>query len=73
MKGVIDRFEADYALLLIGPEEVELAIPRKLLPKGAREGSWLTLQLLLDPEESIKQEQKIAGLLEKLKKKGRDA
>jgi hypothetical protein len=72
MKGVIDRFAGDYAVLLIGPEEVELAMPRKLLPKGAREGSWLTLQLQLDPEESVKQEEKIAGLLEKLKKKARD-
>jgi len=71
LKGVIDRFEGDYAVMLVGPGEVELNMPRQLLPKGAREGSWLTLQLQLDPQEEKKQQEKIAGLLDRLKQKGR--
>gem|GEM_PF-5894154 len=50
---------------------MELNMPRKLLPEDTREGSRLTLQLRLDPQEEKKQQEKIAGLLEKLKKKDR--
>lgn len=71
MKGVIDRFEGEYAVILVEAGEVELNMPRKLLPKGTREGSWLILELQLDPQEEKKQQEKIAGMLEKLKKKGR--
>lgn len=68
-KAVIDRFEGDYAVVLVGDEEVKLDVPRALLPQGGREGSWLKMSFELDPEGTRSQEEKIAGLLDKLKNK----
>ncbi len=41
MKAVIDRFREGYAVVLVGDEEVKIDIPQELLPKEAKEGSWL--------------------------------
>lgn len=71
MKAVIDRFEEDYAVVLIGDKEIKVDIPRVLLPPGAREGSWLNVSFELNSDGTKKQEEKIKGLLEKLKNKGR--
>lgn len=71
MKAVIDRFEGEFAVVLFGEEEIKAEIPRKLLPAGAREGSWLKVNFELDQEGTKKQEEKIRGLLEKLKKKNK--
>ena len=67
MKAVIDRIVEDYAVVQVGDEEIKLDIPKKLLPEGAREGSWLKVTFELDSEGTKKQEDKIKGLLEKLK------
>ena len=72
MKAVIDRFEGEYAVILIGDKEIKVDLPRELLPPGAREGSWLNVTFELDPGGSKRQEEKIKGLLEKLKNKGKD-
>lgn len=69
MKAVIDRFEGNFAVVLVGDEEVKIDIPKDLLPKGAREGSWLKIRFELDPEGTEKQKEKIENLLDKLKKK----
>ncbi|HPQ11611.1 MAG TPA: DUF3006 domain-containing protein [Bacillota bacterium] len=71
MKAVIDRFEGDFAVVLFGDEEIKLNIPRKLLPKGSREGSWLKVTFELDPEGEKKQREKIEDLLKKLKDKNK--
>lgn len=69
MKAVIDRFEGDFAVVLFGDEEIKVDIPNKLLPKGAKEGSWLNIIFELDPDATKKQQEKIQGLLEKLRNK----
>ncbi|MGB4290452.1 MAG: DUF3006 domain-containing protein [Dethiobacteria bacterium] len=71
MKAVIDRFEGDFAVVLFGDEEIKLNIPRKLLPKGSCEGSWLKVTFELDPEGEKKQREKIEDLLKKLKDKNK--
>lgn len=71
MKAVIDRFEEDYAVLLVGDDEVKLDVPINLLPEGCREGSWLKLRFELDPERTRSQEEKNESLLDKLKKKNK--
>ena len=72
MKAVIDRFENEYAIILLGDDEIRVDFPRQLLPKGAKEGSWLNVIFELDIEGTNQQEEKIRGLLEKLKRKGKD-
>lgn len=71
MRAVIDRFEGKFAVLLVGDNEIKVDFPKKLLPEGAREGSWLMIDLRLDQEETKKQKEKIGSLLDKLKKKSR--
>ncbi len=71
MKAVIDRFEGDYAVLLVGKDETMVNLPKNLLPEGAREGSWLSITLLLDPEETSSREKRIAEKLQRLKDKGK--
>ena len=70
MKAVIDRFEGNYAVVLVGNEEVKIDIPKELLPKGAEEGSWLKFNLDLDPEGTEKQKKKIEDKLKNLLDKG---
>jgi hypothetical protein len=43
--AVIDRFEGDMAVLLLGEIREHLDVPRSLLPSGAREGSWLRAEI----------------------------
>ncbi len=69
MKAVIDRFEGNLAVVLFGDDEVKVNIPKKLLPKGAKEGSWLKVSIALDKEGTKKQEEKIKSKLDKLKNK----
>jgi hypothetical protein len=54
MKAVIDRFEGDLAVLILADEDQLLTIPRKLLPRKAREGSWLTLDRVEGKTKNIK-------------------
>ena len=69
MKAVIDRFEGDYAIVLVGDNEIKVDIPRKLLPKKVREGTWLNVSFEPDPEGEKKQREKVSKLLDKLRNK----
>ena len=69
MKAVIDRFEGSIAVVLFGDDEIKADIPKKLIPKGAKEGSWLKVNIDLDKDRTKKQEEKIKGVLDKLKNK----
>ena len=46
MKAVIDHFEGDLAVLILLDEYQRLNIPIMQLPFKAKEGSWLTLDLV---------------------------
>ena len=48
----VDAIEDDEAYLVVG--EKRFAVPRAMLPKGAREGSWL--RIAVDGDDSIGQE-----------------
>jgi hypothetical protein len=74
-KAVIDRFEADKAVLLVGEEEDKLIIPRVSLPPGAKEGQWLQIDVeddrvlaaSLDENETKKAKERIAEKLARLR------
>ena len=76
MKAVIDRFEGDRAVLLLGDEGQPLNVPRQVLPGKAREGSWHTLDIIggeprnikLDEQETETVRERIAALLARLRK-----
>lgn len=67
MKAVIDRFEGDQAVLLLGEREQQLVVSRSVLPQEATEGSWLRVYFDLDPEETETRRERVGGLLQKLR------
>ena len=69
LKAVIDRFEGNYAIVLVGDKEIKLDVLRELLPDGAKEGTWLKISFEINSEGEIEQREKISNLLEKIKNK----
>jgi Protein of unknown function (DUF3006) len=75
-KAVIDRFEEGLAVLLIGEEARRLVVPRKDLPRGAKAGHWLQVEMegerllsaVIDEEETARAKQRIAEKLESLRR-----
>jgi hypothetical protein len=48
---VVDRIvDGRHAVLLVGPDEIELVIDVARLPAGTKEGDWFRLALTADPE-----------------------
>ena len=76
MKAVIDRFEGKFAVLILGDEKQHINVPRKLLPKQVREGSWLQVEIqgdemisaIIDEEETENAKLRIAEKLERLRR-----
>jgi len=75
-KAVIDRFEGEHAVLFLGEAEKQLIVPRKSLPRGAREGHWLQVEVegdallsaVIDKEETKKARQRIGEKLARLRR-----
>ena len=78
VKAVVDRFEGDKAVILVGEEEEQLVVDRGKLPPGTREGDWLKadvqddvlLSADLDPEETARAGARIAEKLAALRRGG---
>lgn len=49
IKAVIDRFEGNKAILLLGEEEVQVVWPRQFISSDAQEGDILQIELQIDP------------------------
>ncbi len=69
MKGVIDRFEGNYAVVLCGDKEIRMDVSRELLPGQAEEGDWMNISFDLDPGGTADRRERANLLLNKLKKK----
>lgn len=52
MRAVIDRFEGDLAVILLGDEEVQVELPIRYLPESAREGSILNITFEVDEAQT---------------------
>ncbi len=76
MKAVIDRFEGEFAVLIVGEDEQRVNVLKKLLPKLSKEGSWLQIEIqndevvsaAMDEEETANAKQRIAEKLERLRR-----
>jgi hypothetical protein len=74
-KAVIDRFEGDKAVLLVGEEQDQLVVLRSFLPKGSKEGDWIKvdveddriLSAAIDADETATAKARIAEKLAKLR------
>ncbi|MBC7340615.1 MAG: DUF3006 domain-containing protein [Firmicutes bacterium] len=68
VRAVIDRFEGDLAVVLVGDEEYRLDVPRRFLPRGAREGDVLVLRWEIDRRETDARREKVKGLIDELRR-----
>jgi hypothetical protein len=70
LRAVIDRFEGDLAVLLVGDEEYVLQVPRRFLPPGAREGDVLVLRWKVDRQETEARRERVRRLIEEMRQGG---
>lgn len=70
IKAVLDRFEGDFAVLLIEHWQEEVVIPKQEMPVGSEENMWFRLEKKQDKykviaidEETSQEKQKIARKL----------
>ena len=76
LKGVIDRFEDDLAVIEIAGETELSNVPRKLLPRRAKEGDYLELEIAegsvirakADPEATQVAKERIKDKMERLRR-----
>ena len=75
-RAVIDRFEKDYAVLLVCEDERLVNAPLSLLPSHAREGNWLWIEfdgeeivrVKIDEEETARARERISEKLARLRR-----
>jgi hypothetical protein len=77
-KVVIDRFDGNLAVLTVGEGEAArtVNVPKKALPKRAKEGIWLQVKLdgervvsaTVDEEETARARQRIMEKLDRLRR-----
>ncbi|MBP2633553.1 MAG: hypothetical protein H6Q70_4181 [Firmicutes bacterium] len=65
MQAVIDRFEGNKAVLLVGEDEIPVVFPRKYLPEDIAEGDYIKFEIFYD-EEATKQANEEAKALQQL-------
>ena len=74
--AVIDRFEEDWAVLLVGDDQRRVDVPLDALPAGVRPGQWLRVQLhgdllicaAVDEDETDRVRRRIQAKLERLRR-----
>lgn len=69
IQAVLDRFEGDRAVLLVGDSEISVAWPRAALPEAAGEGDILLLLLDIDSEATRAAREEAEQLLRELREK----
>ena len=48
ISAYLDRFEGEFAVLLLGDAMVKVNFPRNFLPEGISEGDYLTISMARD-------------------------
>ncbi|QJW47878.1 DUF3006 domain-containing protein [bacterium BFN5] len=66
IKAVVDRFEHDKAILLIGESGLSVVWPRISLPLTVKEGDHLKLGIAIDKKSTADARQKAEELLKSL-------
>ena len=72
IKATIDRFEGEIAVLLVGPEQTPVNVPRSDLPQDASQGDMVRLEGYIDWEEAEKRREEIKEKIERLKRRGQE-
>ena len=70
MKVTLDRIEGTVAVLISREDEsVRVNVPVSLLPPGCQEGDILTIRIERDLQETGAAQERVSGLIDKLKKR----
>ena len=64
--AVIDRFEGENAVLLVGKNEQQVIFPTSELPKDLNEGDYLRMNISFDAEATKSALNESASLLNKI-------
>ncbi len=64
--AVIDRFEGENAVLLVGDDERQVIFPTKELPEGLDEGDYLRMNIVYDINATQRAQEEAARLLDAL-------
>lgn len=67
ISAVIDRFEEDKVVLLVGEDEQKIVFPKNLLAKNLKEGDYLSIDIKYDEIATKKAVAEIEELLKSLK------
>ena len=76
LKGVIDRFEGEWAIIELDGESEPRNVPRKVVPRHAKEGDYIQLEsedgqiirVQLDPEATQIAQKRIQDKLDHLRR-----
>lgn len=67
--ATIDRFEGEMAVLLVGPEQTVVNVPRSDLPADANQGDVVRLEGTVDREGTERRRTEIRKKIERLKRR----
>ncbi|WP_440338465.1 DUF3006 domain-containing protein [Megamonas funiformis] len=67
ISAVIDRFEEDKVVLLVGEDEQKVVCPKNLLDENLKEGDYLSIDIKYDEVATKKAVAEIEDLLKSLK------
>ena len=67
ISAVIDRFEEDKVVLLVGEDEQKVVFPKNLLDENLKEGDYLSIDIKYDEVDTKKAVAEIEDLLKSLK------
>ncbi len=67
ISAVIDRFEEDKVVLLVGEDEQKVVFPKNLLDENLKEGDYLSIDIKYDEVATKKAIAEIEDLLKSLK------
>lgn len=65
--AVIDRFEGDNAVLLVGQDERQMVFPAAGLPEGLSEGDYIRMEISYDAKATKAAMEESTRLLDKLR------
>ena len=67
ISAVIDRFEEDKVVILVGEDEQKVVFPKNLLDENLKEGDYLSIDIKYDEVATKKAVAEIEDLLKSLK------
>lgn len=68
IQAVIDRFENGWAVLYLEEDEKKVVFPGEYLPRGVREGDYLSIEIHRDEKATQEARAEAEALLKDLKK-----